>query len=536
MQYKNVSLLVALLMALMLCYLHAIIAPVVGEEMRYASVAWRMFQEHNWFIPQLGNNAYLHKTPLLFWLLDMGWWVNIHWPWQIIIPAVLASLTILYTQKLAQAIFPGKSYTISVVPLVLIATPFFINNLGILRFDMMLTLFNVMACYFLTKALSSRKYYGLFIVMNGLGLLAKGPVIYIFTIPEALLFCFYFSNRFWQDAIKLLMGILISLSALVIWWGPIIYQGQAILLREMFLEQVVARTTGSAGVVKPMWDYIPLLPCFFLPWMFFVPCWRAKFYLGESEKNKKIVRYLVCVFITCFIIFSLIKTKESRYLLPVIPLTSIAIAYRLEKMILIFSSKRYFVSTLFMGAMLCLSAFSLLLVLHYAPQKVHIFYAPYFSDTVAYVLFCMGLIMMVGARYSINAQVKLLLFASICVSGSIDLGATYAISKTQDVQPAVQFISQLLFRNIPVVSETGIVLDMQFAGRWPHGVPVISPGEVATWAKQHPDAWIVTHTEKKNLTQAYAKMVENCFEQTYSHMRAVLSICPISVMVADDAK
>ncbi|MES2204330.1 MAG: hypothetical protein V4496_03830 [Pseudomonadota bacterium] len=317
------SLTIALMGVILFSCLYAYLLPLLGEETRYASVAWRMFVEHQWFIPHWGNNAYLQKTPLLFWCLDLGWWINSHWPWHVVVPLIFSLLTVFYTQKLAQVLFPDKPPISFLAPLTLIAMPFFIDNLGILRFDMMLTLFNMMACYYLI-----RKNYGMFVLANGLGLLAKGPVIYLFTIPEVFLYCFYFANRPAHDVVKWLTGIMLSVGALMIWWGPIIYQGKSALIYTMLSEQIFARTTGSKGVVKPIWDYLPLLPCFFLPWIFLPSFLRFN---TNDIHDKKIMRYLMQIFIICFIVFSLIKTKESRYLLPLAPLMAIFIAARLEK-------------------------------------------------------------------------------------------------------------------------------------------------------------------------------------------------------------
>jgi hypothetical protein len=293
---------------------------------------------------------------------------------------------------------------------------------------------------------------------------------------------------------------------------------------------------GLAGVIKPWWDYVTLLPCFFLPWMLFVPFWRANSFVGESEKYKKIIRYLIQVGVICFIIFSFIKTKESRYLLPITPLLAIYIAYRLDQIVLMFSMQRYFFSTFFMGVLLCFSSASLFVLLHYFPQKIHIFYSAYLPDSMVYVLFFIGLVMMVGARSAIKTQIKLLLFTSLCVAMSIDLGTTYAISKTQNLKPAVQFISQLLLHHIPVASSDKIVLDMQFAGRWPRSIPVIAPHQFNVWAKNHPHAWFITSLAKKNIPRAYAGIIDGCFEQSYSHMRAVLKICPMPQQSVDDVK
>ncbi len=533
---KKHSLYLSMLMVAIFCCIHMFSAPLLGEEMRYASVAWNMFFCHNWFIPQLGDAAYLHKAPLLFWLLDLGWLININWPWQVIIPTSFALLTVLYTQKLAQAIFPHKQKIAVLAPMTLIAMPFFITNLGILRFDMMLTLFNAMACYSLFRMRSSYKYYLLFIVVNGLGLLTKGPVIYIFTVCEALVFCFCFSSSPWRSVIKSLLGILFSLSAITIWWGPIIYYGQAHLIYQMFAEQVVARATGGISVAKPVWTYVSLLPCFFLPWLFFSPFFQINHRKEKQEYDKRSANYLLYVFMFSFIIFSLIKTKESRYLLPLTPVMAVYIAYRVEKMMFLFSKCSHFFSTMVLGLALSFSSAVLLVLLSYFPGKIHIFYAVYFPKITLYLLFITGLLVSISVRFSIKNQVKILLSLSVLVSGAIDLSTTYAVSKTQNIQPAIDFINQLFLKNIPVASADLFALDMQFSGRWLHSIPIISETQVHEWAKNNPTGWYITNIDKNDISNAYAGIIHGCFEQSYSHMRAVLKICPIAHSAADGAK
>lgn len=443
------ALFLACLIAIVLTCLHRYFLPLVGEETRYASVAWRMFMEHQWFLPQWGNHVYLQKTPLLFWCLDIGWWIKRDWPWPMIIPLIFSLLTIFYTQKLSQILFSDKAAIALLSPLVLISMPFFINQLGLLRFDMMLTLFNVMACYYLIK-----KRYGLFVLSNGLGLLAKGPVIYLFTLPEVFLFCFYLTHQSKQEVIKWLIGIMISMSALMVWWAPLLYQGKFTIIKTVLLEQIVARTMGSMSVAKPIWDYLPLLPCFFLPWIVYPSFLRYK---ARSEHDKKVERYLIQVFLVCFMLFSFIKTKESRYLLPLAPLVAIFMAARLEKL-----------------------------------KKVFFF-----------------------------------MILSISITTAIDLSVTHARLKTQDLLPAVTFINTLFAKNISVVSRDPAMSDLQFTGQWQQPLPVrVREDKFCAWAMAHPHGWVITSVQQKS-KQAYAVIVNECFEQSYSHLDRVLQICPI---------
>ncbi len=140
--------------------------------------------------------------------------------------------------------------------------------------------------------------------------------------------------------------------------------------------------------------------------------------------------------------------------------------------------------------------------------------------------------MMVGARLSVKTQVTFLIWVSICVSATIDLGATYAISKTQDLNPAVKFINGLLVKNIPIVSRETEVFDMQFSGRWPTWILFIKDEKgINAWALTHPNGWIITSEKKTDINQAYAGFVGGCFEQSYQHLRSILKICPVSSLL-----
>lgn len=525
---KKVSLFIALLIVGVFCVAHFYVAPLVSEEARYASVAWQMFVEHHWFVPHYGDSIYLEKSPFLFWCLNIGWWFKTSWPWQAILPAIFAMLTIFYTQKLAQVLFPERKALLCLAPLVLVAMPFFMDSLGLLRFDMLLTFFNVLACYCLVRSASSRGYYWGFVLASGLGLLTKGPVIYIFTVTEVLVFSVYLSNRPTQDAVKLLMGVLLSSLCLLAWWGPMIYQGHADAIHRMLFDQVVSRATGARGPEKPIWDYITLLPCFLLPWMLFGPFVRVGALFGEREKDKKSAGFLIAAFVVCFIVFSLIKTKEMRYLLPIMPLLAIFIAYRLDKMTLVFAQQRNFMSTYFMGVMLCFCAIGLHILLNHYPQKIHVFYAHYIPGVVNYIFFAIGVVMIVSARLPIKSQVIALLGMSIGIGVTVELATTYAISKTQDLTPAVKFINKLRLQGLPVVGRDKAILDMQFTGRWMAQIPVIGPQSAFdVWANAHPNGWVIT-VDQREASVAYAAMVNSCFEQTYSHLRGVMKVCPIS--------
>ncbi|HSH29228.1 MAG TPA: hypothetical protein VK971_04905, partial [Thiohalobacter sp.] len=61
--------LVAALMAVVL-WLRPLL-PV--DETRYVAVAWEMWLRGDFLVPHLNGQAYHHKPPLLFWLIQAGW-------------------------------------------------------------------------------------------------------------------------------------------------------------------------------------------------------------------------------------------------------------------------------------------------------------------------------------------------------------------------------------------------------------------------------------------------------------------------------
>ena len=47
--------------------------PLPVDETRYLAVAWEMWRDGNFLVPHLNGEAYSHKPPLLFWLINLGW-------------------------------------------------------------------------------------------------------------------------------------------------------------------------------------------------------------------------------------------------------------------------------------------------------------------------------------------------------------------------------------------------------------------------------------------------------------------------------
>src|ERR1017187_9525861 len=61
------------------------------DETRYVTVAWNMWLNGNWLVPMLNGQAYSHKPPLLFWLINAGWHLfGVRECWPRLVPSLFA--------------------------------------------------------------------------------------------------------------------------------------------------------------------------------------------------------------------------------------------------------------------------------------------------------------------------------------------------------------------------------------------------------------------------------------------------------------
>ena len=73
------------------------------------TVAWEMGQNGQWLVPHLNGDTYSHKPPLLFWLINLVWWLGgqLEYGARLVAPVMgLASLWL--TSRLAQALAPTQ--------------------------------------------------------------------------------------------------------------------------------------------------------------------------------------------------------------------------------------------------------------------------------------------------------------------------------------------------------------------------------------------------------------------------------------------
>ena len=299
------------------------------DEARYAVVTLEMQQGGNWIVPHLNGAIYAEKPPLFFWLVHLSvFFLGENSPLANRLPSALAGLVvIILTFLFGERLFNSRTGFLSSLVL---ATCFFFPQLSRwMMLDSLFTLFFLLTlfCFYLgyEKEERRRRYYGLAGLFIGLGVLTKGPLVYV-TLPIFLIFAASQKKTrdFWCR--DLLLGFLLSMILVLIWWIPACWVGGKSYVHRMLFKQAVGRYVGGIEHFhsQPFYLYFIRFPAEFFPWTVFLP---AAFISGLRKKaaERKEFVFLSIWFFFLFLFFTLSTGKKDNYLLPLYPAAAIMV-------------------------------------------------------------------------------------------------------------------------------------------------------------------------------------------------------------------
>ncbi|MDD5580187.1 MAG: glycosyltransferase family 39 protein [Methylobacter sp.] len=307
------------------------------DETRYAAVAWEMWVRDDFVVPYLNGEAYSHKPPLLFWLMQLSWWLFGVNDWSLRLIAPLFSLATLFlSSAVACILWPKRKQAQELTPLILLGFFIWIVYSTLTMFDMMLAFFALLGIYSLLKLASSEltfRRWALLGVAIGGGILTKGPVILLHLLPVALLAPWWLGSQpvnfrwthwYWGLISAILIGALIALS----WAIPAGIAGGEVYRKAIFLGQTSGRLVKSFAHQLPGWWYLEILPLLLLPWLLWKPLWTG---LGQLNFQDTGIRFCLASFMPVFIAFSLVSGKRIHYLLPLMPALALLLARAVDE-------------------------------------------------------------------------------------------------------------------------------------------------------------------------------------------------------------
>ncbi|TAN68893.1 MAG: glycosyltransferase family 39 protein [Methylobacter sp.] len=476
------------------------------DETRYAAVAWEMWLRNDFLVPYLNGETYSHKPPLLFWLMQLSWWLFGVNDWSLRLISPLFSLAALFLSgAVAAALWPERKRLEALTPLLLLGSFFWMIYSTLTMFDMMLAFFALLGIYSLLKLVASGlslKYWLLLGIAIGGGVLSKGPVILLHVLPVALSAPWWlktadFRWKHWYFGLvgAILLGAVIALC----WAIPAGIAGGDSYRKAIFLGQTSGRLVKSFAHQLPWWWYLEILPLLLLPWLLWKPLWAGLRKLSYQDGG---IRFCLAWAIPVFIAFSLVSGKRIHYLLPLVPALVLIVARALDE---ITEAKCWERAHLVVMAVFGVLG-AVLLLLPWLNDAYHwraelSLISPLWGSLLVIGAVVFGAIRAKGAQESVFYVCAISVIALITMSG----GFFEVKAERYDTKAAAQTIGALMDENRDIAFFGGKYHGQyHFSGRLKQSITVIpSFADLSAWAEQHQTGYIiVTYQDAEPLSSS----------------------------------
>lgn len=311
------------------------------DETRYLTVAWEMFLSRDWFVPTLNFAPYHHKPPLLFWLVDLSWAVlGVGRVQAMLVVFAISALVLHLVKRTGQALWPGRQDIADRLPWLMLGSVPFVIYSSLILFDLLLTACILAAFLSILSFARGRGTWRAVLagLAIGLGVLAKGPVVLLHVAWPIALYPLWRTERETLSIPAFSRGMALALLAAMLpvtmWLVPALLGTDGQFAHDLIWEQSAGRISGNmeASHPRPLYFYLLLLPVLGLPWIASPDLWRRRpgmrlASLFRSGSDGRYMRLLVLWGSGVFVIFSLISGKQPHYLVPLLPLVTLAFGW-----------------------------------------------------------------------------------------------------------------------------------------------------------------------------------------------------------------
>lgn len=190
-------------------------------EARYAEIARIMWETNQWIVPQIDYGVpFMAKPPLSTWISAVSYIVFGINEFAARFPSfILNVLILIVTGKIVKK--TGMSFYLP--GFILLTMPEFLIHTGVVSTDTAFAFCTTMTMIAFWKTMNSPQktnWNYIFFISLGLGLLAKGPLVMMLTLPPIFLWCILDINRFKEvfSKFSLIIGTLIIAIIAVPWY------------------------------------------------------------------------------------------------------------------------------------------------------------------------------------------------------------------------------------------------------------------------------------------------------------------------------
>jgi 4-amino-4-deoxy-L-arabinose transferase-like glycosyltransferase len=477
------------------------------DETRYLAVAWEMWHRGDFLVPFKNGEAYSHKPPLLFWLIHAGWLVaGVNEWWPRLITPLLSLASTWMTWRLARRLWPDALQTAHLAPVVLLSSFLWLLYSQALMFDVLIATCALIGLNALVEAALTRqwRWWAMFGLSVGLGVLAKGPAILVHLLPAALLAPWWarrlnpnpnWSHWYAGVVIGLVLGVLLALA----WAIPAGQHGGEAYRHAIFWGQTADRMVQSFAHRRPAWWYLAALPVFLFPWLFWPHLLGALVKTLRADIHDAGLRLSLVWFATALLIFSFISGKQPHYLLPEFPAAALLIAHVL--------TRSPPVGRAWLPALTLMSLGAGLIAIGLSPDLQTRFHWPVATSAWAGIPFVLAGLLALG-KAGPEAP-RLLAGAMLLAMLSLLFALFRPLALPYDMHPIGQALARHQALGQPIAHEGKYHAQFHFSGRLTQPLTQIAAHEIPTWLEQHPNGIAVIYfDEPRDFTPFYPLAVQ----------------------------
>jgi hypothetical protein len=462
--------------------------PIPVDETRYLSVAWEMWHSGQFLVPHLNGEPYSHKPPLLFWLMHLGWAAFGVSDWWARSVAPLFGLGALFLARgVAGRLWPERPAAAAAVPWLLLGSALWTVFSTATMFDLLMAFFTLLGLLGVVIAWQGRpaRGFSLLAAAIGLGVLAKGPVILLYTLPAAVLAPWWGGQgpAWWRWYLAVLGAVLGGALLALAWALPAAYVGGEAYRQAILWGQTAGRMVESFAHRRELWWYLPLLPVLLFPWLLWPRLWRALGRLAEGPREMG-VRFALAVALPAFLAFSLISGKQVHYLLPLFP----AFAWLAARALDVPDLPHGRLSNAAVALVPALLGV-LLLALPWLPWRVP------WEEPVPGLVGLAGLLLAALVMLRVGPSVRRMALVSPAAVLVLHLGVLPVAAPAYDTRPLALRVAAWRQAGVEVAYAGKYHGELSFVARLEAPLATIGTSEraIRAWLAEHPDGKVVTH-------------------------------------------
>jgi 4-amino-4-deoxy-L-arabinose transferase-like glycosyltransferase len=284
-----------------------------------------MMQSGDYVVPRLLGEPYLDKPPLLYWAIAGSYRLFGVGQFGARFPtAAAAALTVMVTFVFGRRLLGSHAALLSAL-MMLLSLGFVLSGRFVLM-DGPLTLFTTVALLAFFLAVRGRqlawRWWCLAAVACSLGVLVKGPVAVVLTVPPLVAFVWLDRTQArvrWQHWLALATIVVVIVAP----WFVLIAQHQGEFVSYFLWKHHVVRFVSAFNHRAPFWYYVPVLLIGMFPSSLLLGP-TVDYLLGRREEVRVLrsrelgALALAAVWILAF--FSASSCKLPTYILPAVPL------------------------------------------------------------------------------------------------------------------------------------------------------------------------------------------------------------------------